>query len=115
MTIKFEDRVAASPNVPKYAVKSLATSIKVAANRTIYSAVDILNVRNYIQDRGYKMDILTIAEDIGNFAWKANKSFRFTANIVCNDLYAMDGLGELDGGGSLRNAVLEIIDSYIGS
>ncbi len=104
MRQSFLDKVAASPNVPKYAVGSLAQSIVTAAGRTIYSPNELLNVRNYIQDRGYKMDMVTIADDIGGLAAVVNKSFRFAAKSVC------DQLDRMDWGDSLRGAVLEIID-----
>ena len=108
MKKSFLEKVRVSPNVPKYAVKALAQSIVTAANRTIYSVDEILNVRNYIQDRGYRMDILTIAENIGGAAVKCGLSFKGMVMMVCLKLDLPDGVQDLRGS-DLRAAVLKVI------
>lgn len=105
--MKFDDKVANSPGVMKVATISLAVAIKVAAESSRYSAMQILNGRNYMVDRGYKPSVPMIAE-IYECAAAANFGPGKMVKIICDDL---DNFGY---NGTLLQCVRALIKKYKG-
>ena len=106
--MKFDDRVANSPGVMKVATISLAVAIKVAAESSRYSAMQILNGRNYMVNRGYKPSVPMIAVEIGGCATDSNMGLARTVKIICDDL---DNFGY---NGTLLQCVRALIKKYKG-
>lgn len=106
--MKFDDKVANSPGVMKVATISLAVAIKVAASSSRYSAVQILNARNYMVNRGYKPSVPMIAAEIGGCAAAANIGLGGMVKIICDDL---DNFGY---NGTLLQCVRVLIKKYKG-
>ena len=82
MRKSFLDKVAASPNVPKYAVKSLATAIEVYAKDTPYTALTVLKARNEMHNVGFRCDLEVVAGDIVLFSLKMGLGYLVVARLV---------------------------------